>query len=152
LERRSSSPEAGGPWRRVSTQTIFLHQAIADHFGLNITDHKCLGLLMGQGNMTAGMLAEASGLTTGAITGVVDRLERRGFVKRVPSETDRRQTTIVVQRDALDGMFVLFEDLAARTERIMSNYSDAECRAILDFFARSGDMIEEFVASLREKA
>ena len=68
--------------RRLSLATIMFHQAVADRLGLNPTDHKCIDLLASAGSTTAGELAEATGLTTGAITGVIDRLEAAGFVRR----------------------------------------------------------------------
>lgn len=65
--------------RETTTVTILFHQAIADRLGMNITDHKCAGILARSGPITAGELARRTGLTTGAITGVIDRLERAGF-------------------------------------------------------------------------
>ena len=77
-----------------TTVTIMFHQAIADRLGLNITDHKCAGILMRSGPISAGELARRTGLTTGAITGVIDRLERAGFARRAPDATDRRKVMI----------------------------------------------------------
>ena len=70
------------------------HQAIADRLGLNVTDHKCIDLLLMKGPLTAGELAGMTGLTTGAITAVIDRLEKAGFVRREddparPAASDR---------------------------------------------------------------
>ena len=62
-------------FRQMSTGAIMFHQAIADRLGLHATDHKCADLIIRNGAMTSGRLAELTGLTTGAITGVVDRLE-----------------------------------------------------------------------------
>ena len=68
--------------RKVSTQTVFLHQAIAQSFGLNATDTKCIDLILGDadGSVTAGWLSDRTGLTTGAVTHILDRLEKRGFI------------------------------------------------------------------------
>ena len=67
------------------------HQAVAECVGLNVTDHKCLDVLVRSGPMTAGQLAQLTGLTTGAVTGVLDRLERAGFVRRQSDPSDRRR-------------------------------------------------------------
>src|SRR5271163_4676465 len=69
--------------RIMSTQTVFLHQAIAQGFGLNATDTKCLDLVLrGPAEaITAGWLSERTGLTTGAVTHILDRLEKRGFIE-----------------------------------------------------------------------
>ncbi len=78
-ERTGLLDEMQRAGRELSAATIMFHQAIADRLGLNPTDHKCLDLLASKGLMTAGELAEMTGLTTGAITGVIDRLEAAGF-------------------------------------------------------------------------
>ena len=68
--------------RRVSAQSVLLSDAVADHVGLNSTDLECLDLLFLAGPTTAGQLAEHTGLTTGAMTAVIDRLERATLVRR----------------------------------------------------------------------
>src|SRR5579859_4524571 len=85
--------------RQMSTQTVFLHQALAQSVGLNATDTKCIDLILRgpDGTVTAGRLSELSGLTTGAITHILDRLERRGFVERVRDTEDRRKVFVRVR-------------------------------------------------------
>lgn len=136
-------------WRELNARTIFLHQAIADHLGLNLTDHKCLDLVLARGPMAAGRLAEDSGLTTGAITGVVDRLEKKGFVRRVADPYDRRKTMIEVVPESLGAIEQLFAGLAAKTAEISARYSAAERAAIDDFARRTAAMIDAFVRELR---
>src|SRR5438105_15388836 len=78
--------------RTLSTHTVMLHAAVAERLGLNITDHKALDFACrGGGPVTAGELAELTGLTTGAITGVIDRLEKAGFARRERDPNDRRR-------------------------------------------------------------
>src|SRR5262245_4409010 len=81
-------------FRQLSTATILFHQAIADRLGLNVTDHKCADILLRTGPVTAGELARQTGLTTGAITGVIDRLEKAGFVRRIRDADDRRRVIV----------------------------------------------------------
>ena len=69
-------------FRQLATATVLFNQAIADRLGMHLTDHKCADILTGTGPITAGELAERTGLTSGAITGVIDRLEKAGFVQR----------------------------------------------------------------------
>src|SRR5215475_3917349 len=80
-----------GLGRTMSTQTVFLHQAIAQTVGLNATDTKCVDLILSHpdGTMTAGELSQKTGLTTGAITHILDRLERRHFIARTRDDRDR---------------------------------------------------------------
>jgi DNA-binding MarR family transcriptional regulator len=136
-------------WRELSARTIFLHQAIADRFGLNITDHKCLDLLVNQGPMPAGRLAELSGLTTGAITGVVDRLEKKGFVQRAADPRDRRKAVIVPVPEKVAEIGKIFGRLAERTAAVIARYSPKERAAIDDFAVRMSTLVEQFVEELK---
>ena len=79
---------------RNSTWTVVFHQAAAHAFGLNGTDHKCRGVLDETGPITAGELAVVMGMSTGAITSVVDRLEHAGLVRRMRDAVDRRRVII----------------------------------------------------------
>ena len=80
--------------RKFSMQTVFLHQAMAQTIGLNATDSRCLDLISSHpdGIVTAGRLSDLTGLTTGAITHTIDRLESRGFIERVRDTEDRRES------------------------------------------------------------
>src|SRR6516225_8407122 len=97
--------------RSMSTQTVFLHQAIAESVGLNATDTKCIDLILRgpKGAVTAGWLSEATGLTTGAITHILDRLEKRRFIKRVRDPRDRRKVHIQVQPNSLKPLIPKYE-------------------------------------------
>ncbi|HEX2301109.1 MAG TPA: MarR family transcriptional regulator, partial [Pseudonocardiaceae bacterium] len=77
--------------RRHSTATVLFHHAIAERLGLGPTDHKCLDLLVERGTLTGTELAAITGLTSGAITGVVARLERAGYLRREPDPQDGRR-------------------------------------------------------------
>src|SRR5262245_22826573 len=101
------------------------HQAVADRLGLNPTDHKCADFLWTRGPMTAGELAELTGLTTGAITGVIDRLERGGFVRREDDPGDRRRVVVRAVPKRLRQIGRLFEDVAARMAELSARYTDA---------------------------
>ena len=85
--------------RETSTETIMLHQAVADVLGLHITDHKCLDIIYRYGAMPAGRLAELTGLTTGAVTGIIDRLEKSGYVRRTDDPKDRRRIIVEPTRN-----------------------------------------------------
>src|SRR5690606_27842952 len=81
--------------RNFSDTTILLHEQIAAKAGLSSADHKYLGILMQHGAMTAGQLASLTGLSTGAVTGVIDRLEKKELVRREFNPEDRRKISIV---------------------------------------------------------
>src|SRR5678816_1482183 len=84
-----------------STETALFHQAAAAKYGLGITDMKALGALMQEGPMTAGQIAKRLSLTSGAVTSLIDRLERRDMVKRTPDPNDRRKVIVVPNLETL---------------------------------------------------
>ncbi len=138
--------------RRLSLATIMFHQAVADRLGLNPTDHKCIDLLASAGWTTAGELAEATGLTTGAITGVIDRLEAAGFVRREDDPNDRRRVIVRVISKRYRDIARLFGPFAAAFAEMGARYSDRELATILDFMARSGQVLRDATLELRRRA
>jgi DNA-binding MarR family transcriptional regulator len=135
--------------RQLSAATIMFHQAVADRFGLNPTDHKCMDLLFTKGPMTAGELAQVTGLTTGAITGVIDRLEGVGFVRREDDPDDRRRVIVRVVPKRHQQVGRLFKHLGAATAELSTRYSNAELVTILDFMTRSQEVVHEATLKLR---
>jgi len=127
------------------------HAAIAEHVGLSATEHKALDLLSRAGSMTAGELAELSGLTTGAVTGLVDRLEKSGFVKRERDPMDRRKVVITPQVDKMEQEIgPLFGAMSQRMEQLMASYSDDELATIHNFLTQSIAVLQEETANLKE--
>ena len=121
-------------FREMSTETIMFHQAVADKLGLHVTDHKCLDFIYRFGAMPAGRLAELTGLTTGAITGIIDRLEEAGYVRRTNDPKDRRRTIVEPTRNKKleKKIEVLFIPLRDRMHKLLSSYSDSELAFLLD--------------------
>jgi DNA-binding MarR family transcriptional regulator len=136
--------------REMSVHTVMFHNAVAERLGLNVTDHKCLDCLVRQGPMTAGELAKLTGLTTGAITGIVDRLENAGFAKRHPDPKDRRKVVIAPLPDRLPEMGKMFGFLGKNMAGIMSHYTAKEAELVLDFMERAVSVMRE--ANLRLRA
>jgi DNA-binding MarR family transcriptional regulator len=125
--------------REMSTETIMFHQNVADVLGLHITDHKCLDLIRQYGAMPAGRLAELTGLTTGAVTGIIDRLEKVGYVRRTNDPKDRRRTIIELVRNKkwerkIEAIFIPFHE---RMRKLLSSYSDSELAFLLDVLTKS---------------
>jgi DNA-binding MarR family transcriptional regulator len=137
--------------RQMSTETIMFHQAVADTLGLHVTDHKCLDLMRYYGAMPAGRLGELTGLTTGAITGVIDRLEQAGYVKRVNDPTDRRRTIVEPTRNKkLEGKLeAIFSPLHERMRSLLSSYSDSELSFLLDVLTKTLEQSHQELMKLR---
>lgn len=136
--------------RRLSCETIMFHQSVADRLGLNVTDHKCVDFLLLHGPRTAGELAQLTSLTTGAITAVVDRLEKAGFVRREADPTDRRRVIVHPVIERLTEIGQLFGDLSARIDELAADYSQAELDVIIDFMNRTCDVLHAAAIHLRE--
>jgi DNA-binding MarR family transcriptional regulator len=148
---------------RNSTWTVIYHQALASKVGLNPTDLKCAGLLLETGAITAGELGELVGLTTGAITGVIDRLEKFGLVERVKDPTDRRKVVVQVISDQarmgqvasdpaqLQEMASAFGALGQASSKLLSSrYNNKELAVILDFIETTTQLMRDQTAMLRQ--
>jgi DNA-binding MarR family transcriptional regulator len=129
----------------MSTETILFHQAVADAVGLHITDHQCLHFIHRYGSIPAGRLAELTGLTTGAITGIIDRLEKAGYARRTNDPNDRRRTIIEpIRNKKLERKLeMVFNPLHERMHKLLSSYSDSELAFLLDALTKSVELMRE---------
>jgi DNA-binding MarR family transcriptional regulator len=134
----------------MSTQTVFLHQAIAQSFGLNATDTKCLDLILGgpDGSVTAGWLSERTGLTTGAITHILDRLEKRRFLDRVRDTEDRRKVFIRVHPESLAPLIPKYEAVGKAYMSLAEQYDDQDLELICEYLERTSEISERELARM----
>ncbi|MFS8100012.1 MarR family transcriptional regulator [Lentzea alba] len=117
--------------REQSALTVMFHTKVAEQMGLSATDEKCLDLAMrADGPLTAGRIAELSGLSTGAVTGVIDRLERAGFVRRVRDPHDRRKVLVEVTPGDLPKFAHLFEQAQGSLVETLGHFDDDELQVI----------------------
>ena len=110
-----------------------LDEAVALQFGLNRTDLRCLGILYRRGRVTAGELAEESGLTPGAITTVLDRLERGGYANRVPDPADRRRVLVVSTVATREIGARIQGEVELATRQLLEGREAAELTVIRDY-------------------
>ena len=136
--------------RRSSGQGVIFGQAVANRVGISSSDLECMDFLVMEGRVTAGRLAELTGLTTGAITGVVDRLEKAGFVKRERDESDRRKVFITTIPANTAKIGVLYEKLHRAVMKDWMNYSDEELRLLLRFAEQSYETMRAATSELKE--
>lgn len=123
--------------------------AVAEILGINRTDARALDIVDQHGRITAGQLATEAGLTTGAITAVVDRLERGGLIRRVRDEDDRRRVWLEVTPAASEAMGQLFEPMVAEARRRFDGYSTAELERLTEFVAIVSELTEAHNERLR---
>lgn len=138
--------------RKSGTATLLYQLAIADRLGLSLTDLVSGEILARTGTITAGELATLSGLTTGAITGVVDRLEKAGLARRVNDPNDRRRVLL----EPVAGRFHtllgdIYAGLEQRFSEVYKEYSDAELALLLEFLDKSIDIFDKETTRLRTK-
>jgi DNA-binding MarR family transcriptional regulator len=119
--------------RKASAQGTIYAATVAERAGISSTDMDCMDFLNVEGRMTAGRLAELTGLTTGAITGVIDRLEKAGLVRRERDEADRRKVFIAVVPENAARIGRFYVPMQQAMQKLWSNYSDAELELLLRF-------------------
>lgn len=139
--------EAG---RNMSTATILFHQAVAEKAGLSGTDHKYLDLLFQEGSMTAGEFAEKTNLTTGAVTGIVDRLEKQGLVKRERQSDDRRKVFITLREEnAYKKLGPIFDSLQHDLEQFYKKFNKEELNIILKYLTDTITLFQKKAENLQ---
>jgi DNA-binding MarR family transcriptional regulator len=140
-DRRSEPADGGELGYRLSTAVVLFHEAIGHRLGLSAADHKALGIVASKGPLTAGALAQLTGLSPGAVTGLVDRLESGGHVRRTPDPTDRRRTLITAVDRPRSDLGGIFAALTADMNKLASRYDEKESAAINDFLRRTIDIL-----------
>lgn len=150
--RKELFEEINAAGRRMSTATLMFHQTVAEKAGIPGIDHKYLDLLIQEGAMTAGRLAELSGLTTGAVTGIIDRLEKHGLVKRENDPHDRRKVLVIPMVDkAMEKTGAIFASLHSDIITFYDKFSDDELEVILRFLRHTSEFFHEKTQQLRKK-
>jgi len=138
--------------RRTGSLMQLMGQAAADRIGINSTDLNCLNILSFSGHMTAGELAKATGLTTASITGVIDRLEEAGFVRRERDPHDRRRVVVRLSLDkAVSDVASVFAPMLRDWREMATRYSDDELRLIVDFYGRVEQVFRKHLLRLRDE-
>ena len=137
--------------RRSTTGAVLLLQAVTQRSGINLTDLQCINILTSTGPIDAGRLAEMMGLTTGAVTGVINRMERMGYARREKDPDDGRRVVIQPVPEELEragaDVFGSYERRAL--DALVSEYDERDLAVFLDLMRRSNDMTEEEIARIR---
>ncbi|MEV7625164.1 MarR family transcriptional regulator [Actinoplanes sp. NPDC089786] len=133
----------------LSADVNTVGNAAARAIGINQTDLICLNLLFQRGPATAGELASAVGLTTGATTTVIDRLERAGYVRRTPAPDDRRKVLVTARPDATGEAFTLFDDLMASLAELTAGYRDDQVALLTEMLTDFRARLTRFAGDLK---
>jgi DNA-binding MarR family transcriptional regulator len=135
--------------RKASAQGTMFAKAVADRAGISSSDMDCMDFLNIEGRMTAGRLAELTGLTTGAITGVIDRLEKAGLVRRERDSEDRRKVFIAIVPQNVAKIGRLYEPMQRAVLKDWETYSEAELKVLLLFATQGYRTMLEATANLK---
>lgn len=121
----------------LSTAVVLFHEAVARRLGLNAVDHKALGVVVRKGPLPAGALAAQLGMGPSAVTGLVDRLERAGYVRRTPDPADRRRVLISADAARTPDLGAIFAELGREMAAFIAKYDDHERTVILDYLSKT---------------
>lgn len=129
--------------RQYGTRTVLFHQNIANSIGVAHTDFKTANILNETGPITAGELAKITGLSTGTVTSLVDRLEKAGIVKRESDQNDRRRVVIVPIKEKQEQIKSHYVSLGEVTKKECASYSEEEMELIIGFMTKAIAILEQ---------
>jgi DNA-binding MarR family transcriptional regulator len=122
--------------REYGISTVLFRHAVGEHLGVNVTDMECLALIFFKGLSTPSELARYTGLTSGATTAMLDRLEKAHLIERRPNPQDRRGTLIVLTNERTEEVGAIFASAREAIDKLTSSYSERELETIADYFRR----------------
>jgi DNA-binding MarR family transcriptional regulator len=149
--RLELTAELNRAMRDASAKGILYSQAVAERLGIASADLECLDLIALRGPMSAGVLGEAIGVTSGAITGLLDRLERAGLARRERSREDRRRVMVRLLPAVERRVAPLFGPMEKAALGALSGYSDHELLLLLDFCRRASEAATVALSELRNQ-
>jgi DNA-binding MarR family transcriptional regulator len=131
---------------------VIFAKVVADRMGIGQTDFECIDIIAQRGRVTAGELAAASGLTTGAVTGVIDRLEQAGLARRERDADDRRKVYVSILPRTLAEGAAYYGPFEAAMNALIASYGDKEIALFIDFFTRTRDVVLKETERVRAAA
>ena len=150
-KREELLAELGHQVRRSQRATDSVDEAVQQLMGVNRTDSRCLDILDEREQMTAGELAREARLTTGAITAVLDRLERAGYVRRVADPSDRRRVLVEPTPLARRLAWELFGPMVESAQTLLRGYTDEQLQLFIDFQRLGAERQEQHAEWLRAR-
>lgn len=149
-----TSSDVSGAGQGIAMAAVALNTAMSQAMGLHPSEGLCLWHVtesaFNQGvPVTAGKLAEMTGLTTGAITGIIDRLESAGLVRRERDGADRRKVFIQPVPERVAAMVELFAPMDREFDELVQQYAPEQVAAIYDYLNRSGEILQAQIERLR---
>jgi DNA-binding MarR family transcriptional regulator len=138
--------------REMAAQTMVTSQIVASHFGLHTTDLRVLDIIFMRGQVLAGELASATGLSSGSVTALVDRLVNAGYVERQDDATDRRKVWVRSRNDAIEPIKEMFMPSQRRMYALWHAFTATELDSIAAFLQRTTRLAAECAEEIRQQA
>ncbi len=164
MSEKRQSPRSTRPLRRTdlvaalnraardaSGLGVVFSQAVAARLGVNGTDLECLGVIESGNDVTAGDIARGLGLTTGAVTGVIDRLEKAGLARRERDSADRRKVYVRMTAAAKARAGAHYGPLGRAADRLAATYSARDLQVLIDYFTRSQALMRAEIDRVQKK-
>jgi DNA-binding MarR family transcriptional regulator len=129
--------------REYGVSTVLFRHLVGETLGVNVTDMECLAVIYFKGLATPSQLSRYTGLTSGATTAMLDRLERARLIERRPNPQDRRGTLIVLQKGASNDVDAMFASVREAIDRLTSSYTENELELLADYFRKLVTLWEE---------
>ncbi len=137
--------------REYGISTVLFRHAVGEILGVNVTEMECLTLILFKGLATPSELARYTGLTSGATTAILDRLEKVHLIERRPNPQDRRGTLIALTKERTEEVGAMFASGRKAVDRLTSSYSESELESISDYFRRLVIIWDEEREKLRQR-
>ena len=152
LDKNELVREAIMKAREYGISTVLFRHAVGDMLGVNVTDMECLALIFFKGLATPSEISRYTGLTSGATTAMLDRLEHARLIERRPNPDDRRGTLIVLTNERTEEIGSMFASAREAINRLTASYSESELEIIADYLGKLVEVWEEQREELRQKS
>ena len=151
-KRKQLTQELNRQVRYLTANSVIFSKVVADKVGQHSTDLECLDFLLLSGPSTAGKLSEITGLTSGAVTAVIDRLEKAGYVRRERDKNDRRKVIVAPNKTKIDSEIAPFSmSIGVALETLSKEFSDDALEMILRFLTKANSKATEEIVKMRKK-
>ena len=134
----------------TSTMAVFFHTAIAERVGLGATDELTL-LILRDKPLSAGEIAQYTGLTTASVTSLIDRLESKGLVQRLRDKDDRRRVLVELNKARFEELIQVFASVQGELDQLIDGYTDEQLATIADYLRRTVNRSREIITKLNQE-
>lgn len=140
MSQEAAAKRLTNAFRRMGTASALHSQSVARRLGLASVDLECLDMIVLNGPVTAGKIAEHTKLTTGAVTGLIDRLQKKGFVERIDAPADRRKVLVQIVQENIKSISDLYLPMSKATKEMMKGYTAEELDLVAGFMEKSAEI------------